>query len=193
MSSSLTCPDHQSNVREGANTVATIAWSRQHTNRVWRSYTQKYTFKGEASAARCQRDEFPPAHFMRSGTPQELSRNSGQVIRWLPGSENEGAASLWRAFCPDNDGGAGNNQRNNDGSINRNLVSLGNVRRSTGTVINAGVTTTIITESYSVEFTRAVFSMAFDWGGRPASDHANTWRLEENPCWPRAIITEDPG
>ncbi|KAL9113309.1 MAG: hypothetical protein Q9227_002644 [Pyrenula ochraceoflavens] len=193
--STFTCTD--SNKRRKGK--ATNIWTQQHTNRDWWKYTTtSYLFKGDKmSAPECQADEFPPGYFWSTNTKQSLLAKTGQLIRWLPQSENGGAAKLWTSFCDNNDGGAGNGQtykRDNqnanvkEGQLNKRLVSLQEPAKKKNK--GADGTTTAI---YDADFTRAVFALDFDWTGVDKPTKQNNWGLKENPCWPQDIVPDDPG
>ncbi len=124
--------------------------------------------------------------------PQDSKeRQLGQMIRYIPGSENGGAAkSLWAAFCSKNDGGQGNGQFKN-ADVNKDLVSLsgpGKVIKNEG---DDKKTTT--STQYEAQYTRAVIEIKFphDWPQKAGAK--NNWGLEENPCWPQDIVPNDPG
>lgn len=131
--------------------------------------------------------------------PDAKEKNLGQIIRWLPGSENSGAANTeWRKFCANHDGVAGNGQFHKDdvkeskqGPVNEDLVSLKRPGKEIKNKGPDGKTTT--TTEYEARFTRAVFEMQFDklWPTTPSQD--NDWGLKENPCWPEDIVPNDPG
>ena len=190
MGARFTCTD--SNARfEGRQLSATNDWKKDHNNRGWKNYiTTQYDFIGANKVPvprdpDCNVDEWPPAYFRDA-------QNSGQLVRYLPGSENKGVANLWGAFCKNNDGGNGNGQEK-DGKLNKNLVKPKNHLGSHEVTVR-GTTTTYV--SYSAEYTRAVFSMDFKWDGSElgrAPDDSNSWGLDRNPCWPQAIVPNDPG
>lgn len=201
-SSMFTCSDE--NVRWDG--VATKYWSSQHRHDGWfKPYTQPaYDFldakgirKHHDDGPRCEADEWPPGYFM----PRDVKEKEiGQMIRWLPKYENGGAAQLWKKFCSDNDGGKGNGQlRSKDekdgkwkeGDVNTELVKL-KPHPKVDVVSPGGTTTTI--SSFEAEYTRAIFVLDFDnrWeNGPPNRD--NDWGLRDNPCWPQAIVPDDPG
>ena len=142
---------------------------------------------------KCDADEWPPAYFRNA-------QNTQQVVRYLPQSENRGAGGkLWGAWCDKNDGGKGNGQYHDDarrmGQLNEALVKpTGKQLGQASTKTDKGTTTTYVT--YAAEYTRAVFSMVFDWQGSDlggAPSEANSWGLKLNPCWPEALVPEDPG
>lgn len=125
----------------------------------------------------------------------------GQLIRWIPGSENGGAASMWTRFCANNDGGNGNFQtytkndegkKRRKGSINTELVTGVGQALSEGEHEGEDGTMTTTFTYDNAKFTRAVFEMKFDWAGvDPPS--APDWGLKANPCWPQGIVPDDPG
>lgn len=75
-----TCTDKDDDFdRDAKGLVATKHWENQHTNGVWREYrTAAYQFNGKDNPGqrpvKCERDEWPPAEFMKKDTPQ--------AIRW---------------------------------------------------------------------------------------------------------------
>ncbi|KAK4508202.1 hypothetical protein PRZ48_001940 [Zasmidium cellare] len=186
-------------------------WKKQH-NEVWRAFENPdYVFPGKAQKhekkdLNCQADEWPPAYFVPKA---EVNRPEwGQRIRFLPREENGGAASLWRAFCANNDGGKGNGQRvkvgNDDPNgdapkspenpdsapINKNLLEGKKIPRPDEKREGKDGT---VTEVYKMlTFTRAVFEIQFNFGDKPPSKQ-NDWYLKENPCWPEDIAPDDPG
>ena len=167
---------------------ATQDWKDQHANPIWTSYTSsKYVFAQRTRKdPSCEADEWPPAYFLKSTDKQF------QLVRYIPGSENGGAAnSLWTSFCPKNDGGAGNGQVDRNGKIDEKLVSLDKQNTKTELKSQGGTTTTIT--SFYAKYTWAVFEIDFDphWANKP--EDKNKWLLEDNPCWPKGIVPEDPG
>lgn len=194
----LTCHDNA----DRHDGIATDNWSKQHKNAIWtKSYLPddliaiNTNSKGKvATTVLCDRDEYPPAYFMPDKPKQQ---NTGQIVRWLPQGENKGAGGIWKGFCEKFDGGVGNRRYHKEskggvmkGDLNENLVKtrVGAVKKIKG---NDGTATTVTT--IHATYTRAVFSMKFDekWPVQPAK--ANNWGLEENACWPKAIVPEDPG
>ena len=108
-----------------------------------------------------------------------------------PSGGQRTAGRAWRKFCANNDGGAGNNQYNKDGQLNKDLVRPLNRLRSASTVGRDEKTT--ITEWWDAKYTRAVFDMRFDrrWPLDPPEQHH--WGPADNACWPSAIAPNDPG
>lgn len=207
ISSIYTCSDSQVNRRDDfkQDKPATDLWSTQHDRNWWTWTTEsKFTIKqkrGEkiitkTGDPRCQRDEYPPAFWL----PLDKASNKGwaQLVRYLPGSENGGAGSLWNGICRDHDGGAGNGQFYGDkppkgkkpGEVNTSLLDLKNPQETSH--VGKDKKTTTVTK-FEAHYQRAVWEVKFEWEqGKIPSSH-NSWFLAENPCWPQAIAPNDPG
>ena len=189
------CTDQHKGVRDGLTAVK--KWKQEHNYGTgWKAYTTaNYVFQGakkadEGRLPKCDVDEFPPAYFRDTNT-------LGQVVRYLPSSPNRAAGSLWTKWCNDNDGGLGNGQFLKNGKdLNENLVTkVRNLDEHTEKGKGNGDSDTVY-ETWSVKYQRAIFSMTFDWkagdlGGEP--NEGNSWGLQINPCWPKAILPGDPG
>lgn len=131
--------------------------------------------------------------------PGAKEKKLGQIVRWLPGSENSTAANTeWKKFCTNHDGGAGNgqfhgedNNKGSKGQVNEDLVSLKGPGKEIKHKGPNDKTTT--TTQYEAKYTRAVFEIKFDqlWPTMPSG--GNDWGLKENPCWPEDIVPDDPG
>ena len=115
-------------------------------------------------APRCERDEWPPAHFQQ-GRPDGF-------IRLLPGSQNGGVANSglggWRNFCkypPDK----------------QVIIQGGNIQYAGNIVYTTIVTSTVVT----------INVMEYNWFNTQAPP-SDPWLLTANPCYP-SILTQDPG
>lgn len=192
----FTCSDdftksHGRTLQKPYGTMATEIWTKQHTDLAWRSYiASEYTRAGEVVPLSCDRDEWPPAYFLPA---KAMDKGWSQLVRYVPWRDNRSAGNIWGSFCKANDGGEKNGQmvkRDHSSVINDKLVKVVNSRTQ---VDKKGTTTTFM----EVDFTRAVFTMAYNWrtvGGVPQIPAAaNDWHLRENPCWPSAILPDDPG
>lgn len=181
---------------------ATLSWKAQHTSEVWWDYTQPlYNFKNDPRSVTepdCQADEYPPAYFLAENANDV---QFGQLVRWIPGSENGGAAGMWKGFCANNDGGNGNFQtytkdekakKHRKGSINTELVTGVGQALSEGEHEGADGTMTTTYTYDNAKFQRAVFEMKFDWAGVDPPSKPD-WGLKANPCWPQGIVPNDPG
>ena len=137
---------------------------------------------------KCQRDEYPPGYWMPSDTVANKKNKHPQIIRWLPEGDNGKGGEIWTRFCSKYDGGKDNGQMKDKNRMkipNLDLQKLKSKREQ----VNGQTTTTF----YNATYTRAVFTMSFDWGGKPAPGPSNDWHLYDNPCWPKAIALDDPG
>ncbi|RMZ86664.1 hypothetical protein DV736_g6111, partial [Chaetothyriales sp. CBS 134916] len=143
--------------------TAKIATHNSIWSKVW--ITKTYVNpNGKRVSPRCQRDEWPPAHFQQ-GLP-------AGYIRLLPGSQNEGVAVSglggWKGFCkypPEK-------QVKVEGGPIQVIGDIVYVTSITSTI------TTINVMDYSF------FNM-----GAPQAD---PWLLTDNPCYP-STLTQDPG
>ena len=72
-------------VRKGALQGVNV-WSRQHAL-PWRNWMAR-------PSGRCERDEWPPAHFWQD-------RGAGQLIRYNHKEANNDGGKIWGNFCPD--------------------------------------------------------------------------------------------
>lgn len=137
----------------------------QH-NLIWSSTWITKTYinpNNKRTAPRCQRDEWPPAHFQQG-------RPAG-YIRLLPGSQNSGVANSrngWRSFCK--------------------FPADQQVKVEGGPINYAGaiVYTTIIT---STIITLSVLEYNYINIPQPVGD---PYLLTTNPCYP-STLTNEPG
>jgi hypothetical protein len=138
------------------------------------------------NALRCDMDEYPPAYLL---TPRDQAyvlagkHRDGQMVRWLPAPENQGAGSMWKGACfhaPLNELSA---QQIVD-LANDNTKNFGrrpSVVNPTSTDYKVGITV-----AQKPEFTIAQWNHAGTAGSQDDG-------LSQNPCWPQAIAPLDPG
>jgi hypothetical protein len=179
----FTCSDAQKR-HDG---YATQLWENEHPKNQWRDYLPSAMTRADG-VVKCQRDEYPPGYWMPADTTANKGNKRPQIIRWLPEGDNVKGGEIWTRFCSKNDGGKGNGQmkvKNKMEIPNLDLQKLQSKREQ----VNGQTTTTY----YDATYTRAVFSMSFDWGGKPAPGPSNDWYLYDNPCWPKPIAIDDPG
>lgn len=190
--STLTCPPEAATYTKGRVSApdATGTWAAEHNggykdkrnvnDEEWRN--KKYrTTKGQ-----CDMDEYPPAYLL---TPRDQAHmlagkdRDGQMVRWLPGPQNQGAGSMWRGACfypPLNE--LSSQQiidMANDNTKNFGLQS--SVSQATHTEYKVGITV-----AQRPEFTIAQWDHA---GAANSQDDG----LSQNPCWPQKIAPLDPG
>lgn len=172
-----TCRDKHEN---GGNRKAPALYDRQH-HKNWRLFTSASVWNERSQQSEdlnCQRDEFPAIYWMTKDFEIDLPRRKGQLVRLLPSFENSGAANtMWAQFCKREDGGPGNNEARR--------------RLKNKQIINPKGAT--VTEQYDYDYTRAVFEISYDWAGATKPSKGNDWMLQDNPCWPKPIVPDDPG
>ena len=199
MEGTFTCSDNFDKERP-SDLPYTASWYQEHAGPLWRDYaTKDYMWKGvkdpvsTSRAISCAADEWPPAMFL------EKKSSKSQLVRYIPDTHNSGAGSLWRGFCADYDGGRGNGAQDSSGVLHSSRMKhnqLTIVGPGSTSSTSSGTTTTVYVK-HSAEIDRAVFTMSFDWSGGPLNNQApsaqNEWGLRENPCWPEAIVPDNPG
>ncbi|KAF4980848.1 hypothetical protein FZEAL_3246 [Fusarium zealandicum] len=128
----------------------------------------------------CDRDEFPPRNFWAKDSAGKQKK--GQYVRLLPANENRGSGSIWKQFCKKNDGFS----QKGGGITKVNEARATTTSSSVSSKVSGG-TTTYIT-SVGVEIPNAVFEINV-WEHSPLKDDG----LWDNPCWPSALLPNDPG
>ncbi|KAI1074014.1 hypothetical protein F5B20DRAFT_565224, partial [Whalleya microplaca] len=172
----LTCPQEAATKsRDRIAAKATDVWSTQHKGAGWQD--EKYR-----KEPRCERDEYPPVYLLK--TTDTAFKNAGvdttgQSVRWLPGSQNGGAASMWSSICFKvpiqalDDNGLWNAARN------KNFGLKSDAKAPTSTEYTVAVTV-----DHRPEFTIA------NWQHDQTAPEDG---LRDNPCWPAQIAPNDPG
>lgn len=83
----LTCDDYNRARKFNYNALQGVnVWSQQHAL-PWRNWMAR-------PSGRCERDEWPPAHFWQD-------RGAGQLIRYNHKEANNDGGKIWGNFCPD--------------------------------------------------------------------------------------------
>jgi hypothetical protein len=108
---------------------------------------------------------------------------NGQLMRWLPGSENGGAAAMWKAACfaPPLDA-LNTADFHRLANLDRNRVKFETREVTRGSTKSITVTQFSATVDLKPEFT------VTKWVPTPAAGQG----LEENKCWPSLIAPLDP-
>ncbi|KAI0007293.1 hypothetical protein F4779DRAFT_619740 [Xylariaceae sp. FL0662B] len=190
--STLTCPQEAATkTRSRINAGATGVWNIQHSGDGWKDENYR-------AHQACQVDEYPPVYLLRN-TDTAFTRagvdTTGQSVRWLPGSQNGGAASMWTQICFKtpikalDDNGLWNAAHNQNFGLTRAVKAP----KSPGLDHNANVSpllaasteyTVGITVAHKPEFTIA------HWEHDQTAKDDGLW---DNPCWPKKIAPKDPG
>ncbi|KAF2972656.1 hypothetical protein GQX73_g874 [Xylaria multiplex] len=91
----LTCDEEAATTAHRLNGAATAGWSLQHNGAGWLDAANR-------REPRCQRDEYPPAYLLYRRHPAFVNSGrdrTGQLVRWLPASENGRAGQMWKGAC----------------------------------------------------------------------------------------------
>jgi hypothetical protein len=156
---------------------ATAAWYKGHV-KSWRDGTK--TNGAGGVNPRCQADEFPPFYLLDSTDVawQQAGKDStGQLVRYLPGGENSGAANtLWKSLCF-----APPLEELDDKDFAKSVENAAN-KKTIDNLLSKTIQASI-TVPHHPEFTIDT------WGQAPAPNEG----LELNPCWARDYAPKDPG
>jgi hypothetical protein len=154
------------------DTPAIKQWSLEH-NAQWKDWLGR-------EGSKCDRDEWPPTHFWQE--------DPGQLIRLIPDSDNSGAASLWRSFCPEHASFRcvpGTERIQNPPAGKRGAVTTFCEKELTlkGEWHRIPLSCQVLTEI-------SVMSMSFEMEDVPLAQYADDG-LSANECWP-SILVDDP-
>ncbi|KAF2132617.1 carbohydrate-binding module family 24 protein [Dothidotthia symphoricarpi CBS 119687] len=172
----LTCPPEAAATAHEMRRLAPTSWSNQHDGTGW----QDEQYRREEF---CDRDEYPPLYLLGPQSPAYLNSGqnvNGQLIRWIPWNENQGAGNNWKSTCfiPPLEG-----SRLSDAEFARRFNAANNkVNR-----VKQMVTQTFA--QIEVDH-RPEFSFG-SWGHTGQADRDDG--LWDNPCWPNVLAPEDPG
>lgn len=158
-------------------------------------------------APECQAVPWPLRTFVTGNKTSPAGRKERAHVRWIPKLEFEQVFIATDTYCVNFDGGKGNAQRSevltqlgstippNSAQIplNTNFIDVGGAKTLVKTKSGSDGTTTVTTFYDRAKFTRAAMSVSFDWSGMEEPSDENDYLLKANPCWPSAIVPQDPG
>jgi hypothetical protein len=153
---------------------ATRTWGSEHRGKGWLD-------KSNRKHKNCQRDEYPPAYLLVDtdvAWTQGGIDSTGQLIRYLPGHENGGAANMWAGICF---------SEPLKQITDKEFLDTGKAAVNKKSNQQANKVTTFITATVAYLPQFAID----DWGysnSAPTNDGLN-----DNPCWPSGIAAKDPG
>ncbi|KAH8692466.1 glycoside hydrolase family 18 protein [Phaeosphaeriaceae sp. PMI808] len=166
----------------------TKVWSDTHNGDGW--LHKKHRVQQD-----CDRDEYPPAYFIKDQNDPILINGGvapgGQLMRWLPDNENRGGAAMWRGACFRPSIQA--DKFEDDKAFEKEMKKDQAKRSVTETITpkNKGVTKTVTRILFSAtvnnipEFTITAFD--------PVPPTGSDDGLRVNECWPSDIAKLDPG
>ncbi|KAF5023085.1 hypothetical protein F66182_4842 [Fusarium sp. NRRL 66182] len=172
--SAITCPQEAATTTYRFPARATNTYAAEH-DKSWQET------KDRKHQAQCHMDEYPPAYFLTNTDPAWLYAGidkRGQRVRYLPGSENTGAASMWTSLC----------LKEPLGSISDadlwDRIKRGTNKQSTFPSTQKEV---MMLEIMIDE--RPEFSMSYEHASNPLPDAG----LASNPCLPDKLAVGDAG
>ncbi|KAF4508203.1 hypothetical protein G6O67_004613 [Ophiocordyceps sinensis] len=173
--STLTCPQEAATIDHRRKAQATVVWEREHMGQGWRNAAHR-------AQSMCHMDEWPPVYLLGDHDPARINAGQnqlGQRVRFLPASDNTGAAHMWKSVCfsPALDG-LSNTEIKRQVERARKPFKTSNKKGDQQTHAMATVTS------------RPQFAVG-SWGhsSSPARDDG----LRDNSCWPSGIAANDPG
>lgn len=171
----LPCPpEAATKARDRGGLPATHVWDASR-NKAWKN--EKVPGRRHE---KCQIDEYPPIYLLNNQSPAWTDSGEpggkGQLVRYLPGKENGGAASMWNNIC-----------------FKETLRSLSDsefkarVKKNSPTIKNP----TANHREYQgqVEANNRPYFTITSWDQPKAPNDG----LELNPCWPSGLAPLDPG
>ncbi|KAL7629535.1 hypothetical protein AAE478_001056 [Parahypoxylon ruwenzoriense] len=172
----LTCPPEAASTSYRLDGVATATWLSQHRGAGW---TDRNRRGGQA----CDKDEYPPAYLLSPTDSAYINGgldSSGQLVRFVPNTENQRAGQVWKGVCFNGPVKDMSDRELRDKvdllpDSDKNVIKQKGLERTM-----AAVTVT----------SRPEFSFS-SWG--QADDPPMDDGLLDNPCWPREIAAGDPG
>lgn len=113
---------------------------------------------------------------------------AGQLVRWIPRSDNRGAAAMWRGICfePSIEGFTEQDFLDN---MKKDLAKQ-DVTETYTTGKNKDVTKTLTQYYFSATVERVP---EFTIGSYEPKPLGNDDGLSENRCWPKDVAGKDPG
>ncbi|KAI0104658.1 hypothetical protein GGR51DRAFT_572584 [Nemania sp. FL0031] len=112
--STLTCPQEAATTarddRKLLKARATAVWKNEHSSGTKRkvtdpqNWTNKKYYPDLEDGQNCQRDEYPPIYLLNRQSPAYIhsgddSSTGGQLVRYIPSSDNKAAGDLWKSVC----------------------------------------------------------------------------------------------
>ncbi|CZS72048.1 unnamed protein product [Fusarium graminearum] len=168
----IECPQEAATTAHRFEGKAVGAWTNEHKGEGWKDASHR-TYKKQ-----CDRDEWPPAYLLAKNAPEFTlgGTKGGQRIRWIPSSDNQGAAKHWKGVCMKH---AVNHLSLNDWSD-----KVNNGKK--GPTVNQKNNYEVTELSIDVDV-RPEFSLRFR---HKAPKDDGLW---DNGCWPRSAAKDDPG
>ncbi|KAH6851101.1 glycoside hydrolase family 18 protein [Chaetomium sp. MPI-CAGE-AT-0009] len=154
-------------------------WYNQH-HESWRLGDKAEAYRDHK---RCQVDEYPPRYFLDRYTSPEMLNSGepgGQLMRYLPDTENERAGQVFKSLCfkPHIDGWT-------PAEFKRKWDTIPLLKR----VPIDDLRVNSLGAELQVDVTPYFKWSKFEHAANPLPD-AGMW---DNPCWPKKVVSKDPG
>ena len=181
----VTClPEAPTTSYGGLKTLqATTRWYAQHGGNGWRDTTARQWQR------MCDADEYPPAQLIGAGQVANVNAAAhGQLVRYIPGSDNRGAGSAWQPPCFNSLTKKMSNQDIED-AIRRSQASRKTTTANDKIENKNGEIHVSKTYGEAVLKERPEFSFN-SWGHNVSSGGDDV--LSQNQCWPSGRAALDP-
>jgi hypothetical protein len=171
----IKCP--HGSVRGETGRPATAAFYRQHHSS-WRN-------PADRAYSKCDADEYPPRYLLVKTSPELINagKPGGQLMRYLPDKENQGAGKMWKGVCFVPHLPKSNTQFLNAFTGNTPI----NVGANKQGIRQLQIAMAVDAQPY---FAISEFEHAKDPVKNPPPPDAGMW---VNPCWPAIKAAGDPG
>jgi hypothetical protein len=171
----LTCPPEAAQTKKAEVPRRVVsAWESQHRGKGWRD-------KANRPLSNCQADEYPPVYLLNDQSPAYINAGQnaqGQLVRFLPGPQNGGAASMWKSECFKGPAAALSDRDLKDKvSADPNSRPVDQVRNKKRYIQRIGSASVNVRPEFSIS----------SWPPAAPNDG-----MLVNQCWPR-IAPNDPG
>ncbi|KAI1734710.1 hypothetical protein F4680DRAFT_470738 [Xylaria scruposa] len=197
--STLTCPQEAATTarddRKLLKAQATAVWKTEHSSGTARkvtdpgNWTNKKYYPDLKDGQNCQRDEYPPIYLLNRQSPAYIhsgdeSSTGGQLVRYIPSSDNKAAGNLWKSIC-----------------FRPPLRKFTTPAALFDRILNHGTIVNVVSPNPDKEIKhvtldvddRPEFSFGA-WDHDPNPDPQDPDGLYKNPCWPKKITgPDDPG
>lgn len=176
----ITCHPEAATTKHRLEGSATSKWKAQHTGAHWRDPANRPR-KGQ-----CDMDEYPPAHLLGEDTEAYIQggiSSKGQLVRYLPSNENQGAGKLWKGACFN-----GPVQSLSDKALQDKVANAPAAEKKVAKAVVNGKDWEQTFARVSVD-THPEFSMTWGQSGNPPVEDG----LRDNTCWPSGLAPKDPG
>ncbi|KAJ8119108.1 hypothetical protein ONZ43_g3858 [Nemania bipapillata] len=182
----LTCPQAAATTNYRPTLAATSTWGSQHNgNRELVDDAQNWMNPKYRQEQACARDEYPPAYLLDANNlawKKSGVNTDGQLVRYISGTQNTGAGSMWKGICLKEPIKAISNDQDLLKEILKSTMTKGTPPNNKPHI-----------EAFYVHIDvnhRPEFSIT-SW--EQVVDPKDPDGLQANKCWPKDLAPHDPG